>query len=308
MTTAEVSTPADNPQTDLAPVKWEGMPTRVPGQLIPYGEADVKTIRFIAYAIAGRPDRNALPPGIKNPEQAVMVMLWGAEHGLMPTVALQHVGLINGKPYPSTELCMGMAQHLDPTLRIHFEERSLEEARVRIERLGRDDVLIEWTTKDAKQAGLIVENPDSKELKGAWYKYRRRMLTWRAVREALQLIAPDLLAGLGLPVVEMASDEIPDETESGSWGNQSAIVDAEPAIDRDEVASQLGALLDERGIDDAAAYLRPVIEWGEGENQVDRVVLWLEANPGRDINDLLDDAAQPGTEWDRADAQKRFDD
>jgi hypothetical protein len=128
-------------------------------------------------------------PREMNAAQAQAIILAGRELGLEPLQSLRTMAFINGRLTMSVQLQLALAR---------------QRAGVRVEQLTetddsctvtlvRDDerITCTYTLADARRAGLDRSH--------GWQKYPRQMLRWRAIGDALRIIAPDVVMGLLSP-------------------------------------------------------------------------------------------------------------
>ena len=130
--------------------------------------------------------------------------------------------------------------------------------------LGRGDerITCTYTVDDARKAGLVKTG-------GAWERYGRQMLRWRAIGDALRLIAPDLVMGLLDPVeaesigpvaigsdavhegppVDAAGRECPGETIPRESGDSPAKIPATESV-TDAQLKKIHASFNELGVAD----------------------------------------------------------
>lgn len=128
-------------------------------------------------------------PNNTTPFQAMAIIQTGHEIGLAPFQSLRSMSFIKGRLTMSVQLQLALAKNKGVIL-TKIEE-SPGKCSVILSR-GNESVPCTYTLEDAKKAKLIF--PD-----GSWEKYPKQMLRWRAIGDALRLIAPDLVMGLLSP-------------------------------------------------------------------------------------------------------------
>ena len=206
-----------------------------------------------------------LPDGIRNSDDAFMIVMTGAELGLGPMASIRNLHIIKGKVTMSAELMLA--------------------------RLLAQDVTSEWVTATNEEAELLLTRPDSKPHRetftmadarraqlvksgGNWDKYPKAMLRARCISAAARAYAPDLMAGGGVYT--------PDELE---------------VIDVEEQPRQLSAVQEDVRADNPAAFDAAMVEadsqkaaaefWYEGQRvELDRMAAigkaLASAKPGDD--------------------------
>jgi len=128
-----------------------------------------------------------IPPDINDP-QAMIIIAAGQEMGLQPLQALRTMSFIRGRLTMTVQLQLAMARQ-----RAGVRVETLEEAEngssvtVTLVRDG-ERVTVTYTLADARRAGLADQRN--------WRLYPRQMLRWRAIGDALRIIAPDVVMGL----------------------------------------------------------------------------------------------------------------
>jgi len=121
--------------------------------------------------------------------QIQAIILAGRELGLQPFQALRLMSFINGRLVMSVQLQLALARQRVGVQIVELTETG-ESCSVTLKR-GEERVTCTYTIKDAERSGLI-RNPN-------WQKYPTQMLRWRAIGDALRIIAPDVVMGLLSP-------------------------------------------------------------------------------------------------------------
>jgi hypothetical protein len=171
-----------------------------------------------------------LPAAIKTPEQAMAIMLTGRELGIPPMQALRGVNVIQGTPAIKPELMLALCVQRIRGFKYRFADCDDKSATFVCSRPEMSQEYVStFTLDDAKRAGLLGKENYS--------KWPANMLRWRAVGNALHVVAPDVLVGIYTP------DELGAETnEAGELVVAPAtttgeIIDVEPATP-DLISSQ----------------------------------------------------------------------
>jgi hypothetical protein len=144
-----------------------------------------------------------IPPDINDP-QAMIIIAAGQEMGLQPLQALRTMSFIRGRLCMTVQLQLAMARQR-AGVRIETLEETADGNAVTVT-LVRDGerVTVTYTLDDAERAGLADQRN--------WRLYPRQMLRWRAIGDALRIIAPDVVMGLLDP--EEASSLDPVDAEA----------------------------------------------------------------------------------------------
>jgi hypothetical protein len=128
-------------------------------------------------------------PSNMNTFQAMAIVQAGKEMGLQPLQSLRSMSFIKGRLTMSVQLQLAMAKNRGVTMDDPDEGEGYCEV---VLHRGKETVTCKYTKEDAKKAGLISSG-------GSWDKYERQMLRWRAIGDALRLIAPDMTMNLLSP-------------------------------------------------------------------------------------------------------------
>lgn len=139
-----------------------------------------------------------LPAGT-NSYQAMSIIQTGKEIGLQPMQSLRSMSFVKGRLTMSVQLQLALAKQRGVVIK-----EIIEVAESCTVTLKRNDEIVtcKYTLNDARKAGLLREG-------GSYEKYERQMLRWRAIGDALRLIAPDLVMGLLSPE-EANGDALPE--------------------------------------------------------------------------------------------------
>jgi hypothetical protein len=128
--------------------------------------------------------------GVKEPNQALALMLLAQAEGMHPATAARDFHIINGRPSMKAETMLARFQSDGGT--VHWEELSDTCARARFAHPATPDgVVIEWTLETAKRAELLKN--------AMWAKYPRAMLRSRCISEGVRTVRPAVLLGMYTP-------------------------------------------------------------------------------------------------------------
>jgi hypothetical protein len=128
-------------------------------------------------------------PRDMNAAQVQTIVLAGRELGLEPLQSLRTMSFVNGRLCMAVQLQLALARQ-----RAGVQIEQLEETDTRCTvtlRRGEERITCTYTLDDAKRAGIDRQNN--------WQKYPKQMLRWRAIGDALRIIAPDVVMGLLSP-------------------------------------------------------------------------------------------------------------
>jgi len=139
-----------------------------------------------------------VPPSTSR-EQAMAIVQTGRELGLQPFQSLRSMSFISGRLTMSVQLQLALAKRQG--VRLESLNETNESCSVTLGR-GDERITCTYTIDDARKAGLVKPG-------GAWEKYGRQMLRWRAIGDALRLIAPDLVMGLLDPIEAESIGPVP---------------------------------------------------------------------------------------------------
>ncbi len=146
------------------------------------GFTDIQTLKeWGAFA-----QQSGIVPQGTSQHQAMAIIQTGVELGLAPMQSLRSMSFVKGRLVMSVQLQLALARQKGVKV-VKIDEKD-GSCGVTIERHG-EEVSCVYTMQDARKAGLVKQD-------GNWEKYPRQMLRWRALGDALRLLAPDLVMGL----------------------------------------------------------------------------------------------------------------
>lgn len=145
-----------------------------------------------------------LPSAIKNPAQAIAVVLTGRELGIGMMEAFRGIHIIDNKPSIAPQLMMSLIYNsgVIQDLKINSQPDFCE---VEGNRKGMSPVKVKFSEQDAKDLNLLW--------KDNWKKQKQNMLRWRAISAWARLVCPDVIGGLYTPE-EIKTDEYQDSIEA----------------------------------------------------------------------------------------------
>lgn len=125
---------------------------------------------------------------VKSPEDALMILLTGAELGLSAMQSLRGIHVVKGRPVLAADTMGAVVRKSGICETLHLVESTDERCTYKTKR--KDDTREEsvtWTMEDAKRARLDGDN---------WKKYPKAMLRARALSAICRAVYPDVVAGL----------------------------------------------------------------------------------------------------------------
>ena len=136
--------------------------------------------------------------GVKNPVQALALMLVAQAEGLHPATAARDYHVIQGRPALKTDAMLARFQAASG--RVQWHDYSDAVVSATFTHAAGGSVKIEWTIDRAKTAGLTG--------KDVWKQYPRAMLRARVISEGIRTVYPGVLSGMYAP--EEVRDMMPD--------------------------------------------------------------------------------------------------
>lgn len=159
-----------------------------------------------------------LPPHVKSPQAALLIIQKGRELGLPPTYALCNLYVLNGRVGAPAEVMLALIyrDHGDNALIV--EHTDARRCVIRYKRRGWHDYkTYEYTIEDAKVAGLLQREP--------WQRHPAAMLRARAISAVARFVFPDSIAGMYTPDELDEAEEVSalsDASSAGLGGHVSA--------------------------------------------------------------------------------------
>jgi len=166
-------------------------------------------------------------PRDMNAAQAQAIILAGREIGLEPLQSLRTMAFINGRLTMSVQLQLALARQR-AGVRVQQLTETDDGCTVTLARDG-ERITCTYTLADARRAGL--------ERSHGWQKYPRQMLRWRAIGDALRIIAPDVVMGLLSPEEAETIDismEATHDVSPAALPSAESEPESEPEPDADE--------------------------------------------------------------------------
>ena len=127
--------------------------------------------------------------GVKNPVQALALMLVAASEGLHPATAARDYHVIQGRPALKADAMLAKFQAAGG--KVEWHEYGATSCKATFSHPQGGKVTIEWTFDMAKAAGLTG--------KDVWKQYPRAMLRARVISEGIRTVYPAVLCGMYAP-------------------------------------------------------------------------------------------------------------
>lgn len=151
--------------------------------------------------------------GMKNPDQALALMLVAQSENMHPATITQDYDIIQGKACRKTHSVMARFQQMGGKVEWHQLTDAIADATFSHPAGG--SLRIEWTIEQAKKAGLTG--------KDNWKNYPRAMLRARVIAEGVRAIYPAAIGGM------MVSEEAQDAPITEKNMGAAEVVHAKPA-------------------------------------------------------------------------------
>ena len=135
-----------------------------------------------------------LPEGVKTPQQAAAMVLYGWEMGLKPMTAMTQLYVVKGRVQPSAQVMLGVAQAREADIRLQIVVLNGERCTLRLLRPSRginETYTVTW--EDIERAGLADEKNK---------KYPLDRMTYHCTKRLMRIFCPDLIhniEGVALP-------------------------------------------------------------------------------------------------------------
>lgn len=125
---------------------------------------------------------------VKSPEDALMILLTGAELGLSAMQSLRGIHVVKGRPVLAADTMGAVVRKSGVCATLRLVESTDERCTYMTRRKDDDhEESVTWTMEDARRAQLGGDN---------WRKYPKAMLRARALSAICRAVYPDVVAGL----------------------------------------------------------------------------------------------------------------
>lgn len=142
--------------------------------------------------------------GVKNPTQALALMLLSQAEGLHPVMAARDYHIIQGRPTLKADTMLARFQAAGGSVEWHDYTDKVVSATFSHPRGGK--VKVEWTIEQARAAKLTG--------KDVWQQFPRAMLRARVISEGIRTVFPGVLAGMYTPEEVRDMVEVKGEAET----------------------------------------------------------------------------------------------
>lgn len=159
-----------------------------------------------AFQLATRAIASGLFAQLRKPEEALVILMMGAELGLGPMQALRSIYVVSGKPVLSADLLVALVRRSGECASWRVVESTDQRCEIRTTRKGEtQEETCVWTMERAVKAGVTG--------KPTWKNFPAQMLKARAAAELARQVYPDVgIAGLYTPD-EMESPQQPQRVD-----------------------------------------------------------------------------------------------
>lgn len=137
--------------------------------------------------------------GVKNPEEAMALMLIAQAENLHPAAAIRDYHIIQGKPALKADAMLARFQSAGGSVK--WKELSDKIVKAEFSHPSGGTAEISWTMEDAKRAGFAS--------KDNWQKFPRQMLRARVVSEGIRTVFPGVVVGAYTPEEVQDFDDKP---------------------------------------------------------------------------------------------------
>lgn len=154
-----------------------------------------------AFQLATRAITSGLFAQLRKPEEALVILMMGAELGLGPMQALRSIYVVSGKTVLSADLLVALVRRSGECASWRVVESTDQRCEIRTTRKGEtQEETCVWTMERAIKAGVTS--------KPTWKNFPAQMLKARAAAELARQVYPDVgIAGL------YTRDEIEDQPQ-----------------------------------------------------------------------------------------------
>ena len=192
--------------------------------------------------------------GVKNPVQALALMLVAQAEGLHPATAARDYHVIQGRPALKTDAMLARFQAAGG--RVQWHDYTDKAVAATFSHQTGGSVKIEWTLDQAKAAGLAG--------KDNWKQYPRAMLRARVISEGIRTVYPGVLSGMYAP--EEVRDMPPPDAEVRDITPAQPTPHALPAaFDPDSADATIGQFTDVTAMRTWLASQRQTHGWRPGD-------------------------------------------
>lgn len=157
---------------------------------------------------------------LATPADVKLILLAARDLGIPPTMALQQIHVIDGKPSLSAQLMVALVRNAGFSI---TPKLMTAESAVAVGKRGDEVVESEFTWQEAEQAGLVGKDN---------YKHYPKAMLWsRAVSGLCRVLFPDVLAGLTYTPEELTDGDWSDDVPPMQQVESTSEVVGDPALD-----------------------------------------------------------------------------
>ena len=201
--------------------------------------------------------------GVKNPVQALALMLIAQADGLHPATAARDYHVIQGRPSLKADTILARFQAVGGTVK--WREYTETVCAATFTHPSGGSVEIEWTLELAKKANLT-----GREM---WKQYPRAMLRARVISEGIRTVFPGVLSGMYTPeevrdMVEVTGDAEttgPDRTTSPSQPTPAPSVTPAPDVTVRDFDEEIAAITDKADLREWLKDTAKSYGWNKGD-------------------------------------------
>ena len=128
--------------------------------------------------------------GMRNPEQALALMLISQAEGRHPAIAARDYYVVQGRPTLKADAILARFQENGG--RVEWHEYSDTRAEATFTHPAGGSLRVAWTIEQARAAGLTAKG-------GPWKQFPRAMLRARLISEAVRTVLPSVICGVYTP-------------------------------------------------------------------------------------------------------------
>lgn len=172
--------------------------------------------------------------GVKNPVQALALMLIAQAEGMHPATAARDYHVIQGRPSLKADAMLARFQAAGG--KVEWHEYTETVCAATFSHPAGGSVEIEWTIEMAKKASLTG--------KDVWKQYPRAMLRARVISEGIRTVYPGVLAGMYTP------EEVRDMVEVTGDAETTGPARPAPAVTVRDFDEEITAITDKNDLRD----------------------------------------------------------
>lgn len=152
----------------------------------------------------------ALPTGVSNTSQLMMLFQAGYELGMKPVESLRNLYIVKGRV--ALQGSAMLKKMIDAGVKIKWNEVGPEKVKATFERQGMEPFVAEYTMAQADAGKVSLTFKDGKWFKKPTYAaFPENMLRWKVVSTAGKFYCADIIEGYDLveDVIDIVTEDIP---------------------------------------------------------------------------------------------------